>query len=365
MSLRLRRAAAQLLHRPGRAKADAVVRRLLAVQAQDLRSARLALRARAEGLRAVDVDAALTDERSLVVGWLGRGTLHLVAAEDYPWLLALTAPPRLAANQRRLGQEGVSPDEAERAVAIVEAALADEGPLTRAELAQRIAARGIRTERQATPHLLMLAALRGVAVLGPVRGDQPAFALARDWLGEASGARRSGAGHGAAPTAPSRPGRETALAELARRYLAAQGPAMDADLAGWAGLPLRDARAGLSAIASELADPGADGLVDLAARDPPPEAIPPRLLPAFDPYLLGWKNRGFAVPARHAKRIHPGGGMLRAAASVDGLVVGTWTLPRGEPKLDLFGRVSRAAAAALQVEADEIAAFVATSARPS
>jgi hypothetical protein len=365
MSLRVRRAAAQHLHRPGRARADAVVRRLLAVQAQDLRSARLALRARAEALRAVDVDAALTDERSLVVGWLGRGTLHLVAVEDYPWLLALTAPPRLVTNKRRLDQEGVSPDDAERAIAVVEAALADEGPLTRAELAQRIAARRIRTAGQATPHLLMLAALRGVAVLGPVRGDEQAFALARDWLGEATRAKRSGAGHGAAPAAPSGAGRELALAELARRYLAAHGPATDADLAAWAGLPLRDARAGLRAIASELAEAGRNGLVDLAARGAVPEHIPPRLLPAFDPYLLGWKDRGFAVPQRHAKRVHPGGGMLRAAATVDGLVVGTWTLPRGQPKLDLFSRVTRAAAAALQVEADEIAAFAATSARPS
>jgi winged helix DNA-binding protein len=372
MSLRVRRAAAQLLHRPGRAKADAVVRRLLAVQAQDLRSARLALRARTEGLRAADVETALTDERSLAVGWLGRGTLHLVAAEDYPWLLALTAPPRVASNARRLGQEGVSPDDAERAVAVIEAALADEGPLTRAELAQRIAARGTRTEGQATPHLLMLAALRGVAVLGPVRGDKQAFVLARDWLGEASGAKRgaarakrSGAGQSAPPTAPSGAERDVALAELARRYLAAHGPATDADLATWAGLPLRDARAGLRAIASELADAGRDGLVDLAAREAAPDHIPPRLLPAFDPYLLGWKHRGFAVPERHAKRVHPGGGTLRAAATVDGLVVGTWTLPRGQPKLDLLSRVTRAAAVALQEEADEIAAFVATSARPS
>jgi hypothetical protein len=364
-SLRVRRAAAQLLRRPGRATADSVVRRLLAVQAQDLRSARLALRARADGLHATDVDASLTDERSLVVTWLGRGTLHLVAAEDYPWLVVLTAPPRLAGNARRLSQEGVSPDAAERAVAVVEAALADEGPLTRAELADRIAARGTRTEGQATPHLLMLAALRGIVVLGPVRGDRQAFALAHDWLGDASRRKRSGPRRGAAPTTPSGVDRDAALAELARRYLAAHGPATDADLAAWAGLPLGDARTGLSAIASELADAGRHGLVDLAARDAAPESIPPRLLPAFDPYLLGWKDRGFAVPERYAKRVHPGGGMLRATATVDGLVVGTWTLPRGEPKLDLLSRVTRAAAGALQAEAEEIAAFVATSARPS
>ena len=119
-----------MLHRPRAAGVADVVGHLLAVQAQDLRAARLALRARTTGLAARDVDAALTDERSVVVAWLMRGTLHLVGRDDHPWLLALTAPTRLAANRRRLGQEGVSPDDAERAVQIIERALADDGPLT-------------------------------------------------------------------------------------------------------------------------------------------------------------------------------------------------------------------------------------------
>jgi hypothetical protein len=364
-ALRRARAAAQLLHRPRAAGAAEVVGRLLAVQAQDLRAARLALRARATGLTAADVDAALTDERSVVVAWLVRGTLHLVGRDDYPWLLGLTAPTRLATSRRRLGQEGVAPKDAERAVRIVERALADAGPLTRPELAERIAAEGIRTEGQATPHLLMLAALRGIAVLGPLRDDgRHAFALTRDWLGAAPAPELEG------------PERGAALAELARRYLAGHGPAAPADLAAWSGLPLRDARAGLEAIASELAQRD-DDLVDLArrepapgaarsrdaapgaarARDSPPGAIPARLLPAFDPYLLGWKDRGFAVPARYAKRVHPGGGMLRATATVDGRAVGTWSVAGGAVELDLFARVDSAAKAALRADGQDVARF--------
>jgi hypothetical protein len=352
VSARVARAAAQLLHRPRPASVARVVAHLLAVQAQDLQAARLALRARAERLAADDVDAALTEERSVVVAWLGRGTLHLVGRDDYPWLLALTAPGRLTANARRLRQEGVSPDDADRAVAIVERALADDGPLTRPELAERIAARGIRTEDQATPHLLMLAALRGVALLGPIRDGVHAFAPVRDWLGHDPPAPLEGAE------------RDAALAELARRYLAGHGPAAAPDLAAWAGLPLRDARTGLRAIASELRERD-DGLVDLAARAAAPETIPPRLLPAFDPYLVGWKDRTFAVPAAHQRRVHPGGGMIRAIATVDGLAVGTWTLPGGRVELELFGLVEPRAAVALRAETDDVERFVATSARPS
>ena len=352
-ALRRARAAAQLLHRPPTAGVAQAVGRLLAVQAQDLRAARLALRARTDGLTAADVNAALTDERSVLVTWLMRGTLHLVGRDDYPWLLGLTAPARLSANRRRLGQEGVSPGDAERAVGIVERALADDGPLTRSQLAERIAAKGIRTEGQAAPHLLMLAALRGIAVLGPLREDgRHAFALARDWLGTAPPAELAGAE------------RDGALAGLARRYLAAHGPAAPADLAAWSGLALRDARAGLKAIASELAERG-DDLVDLAAREPAPKAIPARLLAAFDPYLLGWKERAFAVPARYAERIHPGGGMLRATATVDGRAVGTWSTAGGRLELEPFGRLPAGARAALATDADDVARFLATSARPS
>jgi hypothetical protein len=349
-ALRRARATAQLLHRPGAAPVAEVVGRLLAVQAQDLRAARLALRARIAGLTAADVDAALTDERSLVVAWLGRGTLHLVGRDDYPWLLALTGPRQRTGSRRRLGQLGVTPRQAERAMEVVERALADEGPLTRAELAERLAARRIPTEGQATPHLLGLAGMRGIAVLGPLRDDGAhSFALARDWLGAAPNPELEGAE------------RDTALAELARRYLVAHGPAAPADLAAWSGLPLRDARAGLSAIAAELV-PRDDDLVALSSIAPP--AIPPRLLPPFDPYLLGWKDRGFAVPARHAKRVYPGGGMLRATATVDGRAVGTWSAAGGEVELDLFARVDAAARQALRDDGHDVARF-ATSGRPS
>jgi hypothetical protein len=335
-AIRRQRAAVQLLHRPPGYGAVDVVRTLLAVQAQDLRAAKLALRARGELFNAADVDAELSDRRTLVRGWLGRGTLHIVAREDYWWLLALTARARYTMNLRRLREEGVSEDDAERALKIIESALAGEGPLSRAALAERIAKEGIRTEGQATAHLLLFATLRAVSMLGPVRHGNQLFVLARDWLGE-----------------PEPPDRDAALAELARRYLTAHGPASARDLAAWIGLPLRDARAGLEAIASEVVEVG-DDLFDLTANDPIPERVPPRLLGAFDPYLLGWKDREFSVPPEHDRAVHPGGGIIRPVATVDGLVVGTWSRRDG---LDVLEPVDDATADALAAEAADIVRF--------
>jgi hypothetical protein len=318
----------------------AVAERLLAVQGQDARGFRLAIRARTRGLTAAAVDRALTGERSLLVTWLNRGTLHLVRSEDYPWLHALTTPPLLTGCLRRLAQEGVDAAAAERAVATIEAALAGEGPLTREQLRERVSAAGTRAEGQALIHLLFLASLRGVAVRGPMAGRQHAYVLVRDWLGE-----------------PGPVDRDAALAELARRYLAGHGPAGDRDLARWAGLPLRDARAGLATIAGELRE-REHGLVELAARRrrAAPELPPPRLLGGFDPVLLGWTSREDVV-GEHGERI-VSGGIFRPFALVDGRAAGVWRLERGRVELDPFGALPPAAAAALEADAADVARFL-------
>src|ERR1035438_8674164 len=269
------RCGAQLLSGPPASDPVDVAERLLAVQGQDPRGARLAVRARTAGLSAADVDRALTADRSLLITWLNRGTLHLVRSADYWWLHQLTTPPLLAGNARRLGQEGVSPDAANLGVRVIERSLAQEGPLTRGQLRDLISAAGVRTEGQALVHVLMLACLRGICVRGPMIGSEHAYVLVRDWLG--------------APPGPVDPDR--ALAMLARRYLAGHGPASDRDLAKWAGLPLRDARRGLTVIASELGVRD-DGLAALAGQpDGGAQLPPPRLLGAYDPLLLGWESR--------------------------------------------------------------------------
>ena len=126
------RLTAQQLSGPSARSPEAVVRRLLAVQGQDPRGARLAVRSRSVGLHATDVDDTLSDRRSLLITWLNRGTLHLVSADDYWWLQPLTTPPLATANQRRLRQEGVSDAQADRGVDVITDTVLSHGPQTRA-----------------------------------------------------------------------------------------------------------------------------------------------------------------------------------------------------------------------------------------
>jgi len=333
------RCAAQLLRGDPAGTAEEVARRLLAIQAQDPRGARLAIRARSARLSASDVDSALTRRRSLIVTWLNRGTLHLVRAEDYWWLHPLTTLQLRTGNSRRLAQEGVPPEDAERAVAVVRAALAADGPLTRAQLRGRVAAAGVRTEGQAMVHILALASIRGLIVRGPVAGRDQAFVLARDWLG--------------AP--PPAMGREAALGELARRYLAGHAPAADRDLARWAGIGLVDARLGLARCG---AIQRADGLAELPVNPQRAAAAlpPPLLLGAFDPLLLGWASRDFIVgPHRHIVTVN---GLFRPFALAGGRAVATWNITRGQVELAPFSPLDAGTRAALDTDAADVTRFL-------
>jgi hypothetical protein len=332
------RCAAQLLCGDPAGCAEEVAGRLLAVQAQDLRGARLAVRARSAGLSASDVDAAFA-RRSLVVTWLNRGTLHLVRAEDYWWLHPLTAPQQATANERRLAQEGVPPADADRALAVIQAALSVGGPLTRAQLREKVAAAGVRTEGQAMVHILFLASFRGLIVRGPVAGRDQAFALVPDWLG--------------AP--PPAMDRDAALGELARRYLAGHAPAADRDLAKWAGIGLRDARAGLARCGAAQRP---DGLAVLPASgpDPAPALPPPLLLGAFDPLLLGWESRE-PVTGPH-QRIVTVNGLFRPFALANGKAVATWAINHGQVALAPFAPLDAGTQTALDTDAADVTRFL-------
>jgi hypothetical protein len=327
----------------------------LAIQGQDSRGARLAVRARSEGLVASDVDRAL-GERRLIITWVNRGTLHLIRAEDYPLLQALTTPQLWTSCRTRLRQTGVG-DRADRGVEVVARALED-GPRTRAELRDALDSADVPTAGQALIHVLFYASLRGVCVRGPMKGKEHAFVLTRDWLGS-----MMGPGWDPERTSPqfvsegSHPGpsRNASLAELARRYLVGHGPATDADLARWAGLPLRDARAGLAAITRRTVDLG-DGLVDLRKREETAPVPEPRLLGAFDPLLLGWASREQVVGPH--KMLVTTNGIFRPFALVKGRAVATWRFQQGKVEIEHLEKVTKKAAGRLEADAAAVEAFL-------
>ncbi len=336
---------AQLLRARTASSTEQVLERILAVQAQDPRAARLAIRARSGLSRVSDVDEALTRRRRAVISWLNRGTLHLVTADDYRWLLPLTTPQVRPGNDRRLRQLGLEGKDVDRAVGTIVAAVVDHGPQTRAELRAALDGAGVPTEGQALVHLLAAASLRGHIVRGPVRAGQSAFVSVEAWLGRA-------------PDPLEEP---EALARLARRYLTGHGPATAEDLAKWAGITLGRSRAGIQAIGDECIE-YSDGLVDLAERTgarpgrPSTRMPAPSLLGAFDPVLHGWVDRSL-VAGPH-RGIVTTNGLFRPVALVGGRVVGTWGLADGRLRLRPLEPIAPAARRALAREGQAVLSYL-------
>jgi hypothetical protein len=341
------RVAAQLLHRPRRRSVAELVRHLGGVQAQVLSAAGLALRARTTGLKAEQVDRARLQDRSIVLTWAMRGTLHLIAAEDYGWLVPMVTEPSVANAHRRLKQEGVPADQPAKTVRLIARMLEREGPLIRAEIADRLRRQGIYTAGQAIAHLVWLAAAEGVICYGPDRDGAQCFVLVKDWLGNTKAMER-----------------EKALSELALRYLKTHAPAGPADLAFWSGIRMGDATRAWKSIANRLVEVETDRGKRWSlrtTRDQAPRGIV-RLLPAFDEYLLGWRDREVAVSAEHRVKINRGGGWLHPVLLADGRVVATWGAKRTPKKVDIviapFARLTPAVRRRAAAEAEEIGGFL-------
>src|SRR5689334_5611709 len=292
----LLRLAAQWLAGPGAGSPAEAVRRLGAVQAQDFPGALTSVALRTAARRRKDVEVAL-DDGEVVRTWPMRGTLHLLAADDLHWMLELLAARTLTPMAARWAELGLAGSDAERARELVTAALTGGGRMRRADLLAAIDDGGVSTAGQRGYHLLGYLARTGTLCLGPTDGaGEQLFVLVDDWV----------------PATPTPP-RDEALGELALRFFLGHGPATEADLARWAGLPLRDVRAGMALARPQLATLDVDGVEHLMDPSAPErlaawraEADGVVLLPGFDEFVLGYRDRSTILAPEFAERIVPG-----------------------------------------------------------
>jgi hypothetical protein len=317
------RAATQLLDRPASDKDPAALARAIGgAQAQDVYAGPQTFRSRSPSLTAADITRARTEERSLLRTWVMRMTIHMIPTDDASWWLPLFEPAIEKWSRRRLTQLGLPSAKQEKALRVSKRALADEGPLTRSEVRERIEASGVELNAQTGMHIALTAVVSGIACLGPDRGKTTCLIRREDWLGRQP-----------------RLDRDEALAELARVYVKAFAPATDRDFAYWSGLGLREVRAGLAAIASEIEEVPVGAQTMLAPRDGLrrlPRTGQVRMLGNFDTYLLGWKDREFSVSGEHALHVKAGGGgWIRPVIVEDGIVVGGWRSKRQGSRLEI------------------------------
>jgi hypothetical protein len=290
-----------------------VVARLGAMQAQDYAGAVWGVGLRLKGATEADIERAVA-ERRIVRTWPMRGTLHFVAAEDVRWMLELGTPRIVAGSLSRQRQLELDDTIFARARDLFIGALQGGKQLTRDDMYQVLEEAGITTDGQRGYHILWRTAQDGCICFGSHTGKQPTFVLLDEWVPEAK--RRD---------------REESLAELVTRYFTSHGPATVQDFCWWSGLSVTDAKTGLEAVKSHLAHETVEGKTywmspDLPSLPPLTEELPSvHILPGFDEYMLGYRDRSAALDPIHAKKIVPGSnGVFMPTIVVNGRVVGIW-----------------------------------------
>jgi hypothetical protein len=317
-----------------------VVRDVCGIHAQVMGSAELQLAARVEGITQGDVREALWERRELVKTWTLRGTLHLHPADE---LGLWTAARRGVVGEADYVADNV--EEADAVVAAIGAALAGKR-LTREELADAVSERvgpGPR-EKLASGwgYYLGDAASAGVLCFGPPSGSKVTFVHPGDWLG---------------------PQREweprEALREVARRYAATYGPVSHRQFREWFTARSFTAQAARNLFA-ELALPESESA--------PVSGRSVRLLPEYDPYVMGFRERDHLVPPAVREQVAAHGkGRYEGPAGtpfllVDGICAGIWSRRKRAKTIELtvepVRKLTRDERAGVEAEAERIGSFL-------
>lgn len=286
-----------------------VVKRLGAVQAQNYLGALWAIGLRMKAATEKTIEQAISDRR-IIRTWPMRGTLHFVAPEDVRWMLALLTPRIITNAARRHRQLELDAATFTRSETLFSKALEGGRQLTRPEMMDILEQDGVSTDGQRGYHILWRAAQNGLICFGPRQGKQDTFVLLDEWL----------------PTNKTL-SQEESLAELAKRYFTGHGPATIQDFMWWSGLPAADARIGLELVATQLTSEEFEGhtyWLSSSAATTKGASSNVQLMPGFEEYLLGYKDRSAVLDLAHSKKVMPGGGMFKPFLVVNGQVMGTW-----------------------------------------
>lgn len=290
------------------AKPEEVVKWMGAMQAQNYNQALWAIGQRLQSSNRDMIEQAIA-EKKIVRTWPMRGTLHFVASEDVRWMVKLSAERMMASNKRRLKELELDQPILERCKVIFYETLKDGIPASRPFLLNLLEEAGISTKNQRGPFLLWYASQTGQICQGPMLANQPSFVLIEQWAPQAKNLLR-----------------DEALFELAKRYFFSHGPATIHDFSWWSGLTVADAKRGLEAVQSELIS-YVSGIKEywMAPDQAALRHTHFHLLPSFDEYLLGYKDRNAVLPDQHSPKVIPGkNGVFLPIIVANSQVIGTW-----------------------------------------
>jgi hypothetical protein len=325
-----------------------VVARMGAMQAQDYEMAKWAVGLRLTGAKIDSVRAAI-DRGEIIRTHLLRPTWHLVAAEDYAWMLDLTAPRIRAGMRSRDRQLELTDAVIRRSEAIIVKLLRGGNHAPREALIAALDRAGIATGENRASHIFLRAELNGVLCSGADRSGRPTFALRAERVALTKSFPR-----------------DEALAALAKRYFAGHGPATLKDFVWWSGLAAGEAKRALESVKGELESASSGERVYWSGGAVAPSVAAKRgsahLLPAFDEFLIGYRDRSAALSPEARGRAISSNGIFWPVVLVDGRAAGLWKRTVKPDalvvELDLFDSPSRKTRALIESAAERLGRFL-------
>lgn len=348
LDIALERLTNQRLSSPELKKAAEVVRWMGAVQAQDYNAAKWALGIRMRSATDEIIEKAFAAGEILRTHVM-RPTWHFVTPADIRWLLKLTAPRVNAANGHYYRKLELDEAVFKRTNKAIANALSGGRQLTRNLLRSAVQRAGVSTDDPLRfNYILVRAELDGVICSGARQGKQFTYALLDERVPETQHLSR-----------------DEALANLTRRYFTSHGPAALPDFVWWSGLSVKDANSGLDLVQRHLLKEVIDGKTYWRSSSVPTlkrSEGDAHLLPAFDEYLVSYKDRSAAFEAKNRKET-PGGNMtLGPVVVIRGRVIGSWTRSLGEKSvritLNHFAPVSKTERQLVANAADRYGVFL-------
>lgn len=295
------------------------------VQAQEYGSAKWAVALRLRTPAAAPVEEALRDGRMLRMHIM-RPTWHFIAAEDVRWMLRLSARRIRAANASFANGNGCGLEEADylRCNELLERMLEGGNHLTRQQIAEGLERRGMAAATPRLNRLMMRAETDGVVCSGVDRAGKPTYALLAERVPQATDLSD-----------------EEALALLARRYFRSHAPALFDDFVWWSGLTVGEARRGVGALGGELLREtfgGQEYLLHESCAECGAAPVQTHLLPAFDEYLIAYKDRSAVLAPEHRVRAFNTFGIFRPVLLHGGRIVGRWSRKGAAVGVEPFAR---------------------------
>jgi len=280
-----------------------------AMQAQDYPMAKWAIGLRIPGTTEEKIEQAIAEGKILRTH-LMRPTWHFVAAQDIRWLIALSAPQLKSTSGATFRQFGLDANTCKRSNDLIIKALEGGKHLTRAEIMTELKNAGIDSDTYRASYLMFSAEIDAIVCNGAKRGKEQTYALLDERAEKTAEISR-----------------DEAIAKLTLRYFTSHAPATLKDFIWWSGLPTADARKGLEMNKSNFSSVEIEGQTYYLPNSfsiPGGETDTLHLLPAFDEFMVSYKDRSASLEPDKTREAITGNGIFKPIIVIDGKIAGVW-----------------------------------------